>query len=366
MFSSGTPGSSMRIGLARRGYSATGGAESYLRRFAEALRAAGHRPVLYGGPEWRDAGWEHGELRVLDGRSPQRFANALRGAAPGDCDRLFSLERAWECDAYRAGDGVHRAWLERRRAVEWPGAGAWRALQPKHRQLLRLEESLFGQQNAGRVIAKSRLVRDEIRRFFGYPEDRLSVVYNGLPRQPELPAEVRQNGRAALGAKPGDCLALFAGSGWERKGLRFAVEAVAALPAASRVKLIVAGRGPAWRYRGGRVVHLGPRRDLRELLEAADVFLLPTLYDPFSNACLEALAAGLPVITTAANGFSEIIAPGEEGEVLADPADTSALAAAIQRWADPVRTASVRARLRALARTFTAERNVRETLAVLA
>jgi UDP-glucose:(heptosyl)LPS alpha-1,3-glucosyltransferase len=101
------------------------------------------------------------------------------------------------------------------------------------------------------------------------------------------------------------------------------------------------------------------------LLAAADVFILPTIYDPFSNACLEALAAGLPVITTAQNGFSEIIESGVEGEIVAEPDDVKGLATAIQEWSDPMRRASAKPRLEVLGRRYTIAENVRQTLATI-
>ena len=70
---------------------------------------------------------------------------------------------------------------------------------------------------------------------------------------------------------------------------------------------------------------LGAVEDLPALFSAADVFTLPTIYDPFSNACLEAIAAGLPVVTTTANGFSEILTRGVHGDVV-EPGDVTALA----------------------------------------
>ena len=112
----------MKIGLVRRGYSQTGGAEAYLRRFADAASAAGHSCVLFAGGEWPEAAWT-GERVALSSASPRVFADALAASKPRErCDFLFSLERVWECDAYRAGDGVHAAWLARRALFE----PAWR------------------------------------------------------------------------------------------------------------------------------------------------------------------------------------------------------------------------------------------------
>src|SRR5947208_16360790 len=104
---------------------------------------------------------------------------------------------------------------------------------------------------------------------------------------------------------------------------------------------------------------------MKTLFAAADLFLLPTIYDPFSNACLEALAAGLPVITTRANGFSEIIENGVHGSVVDDPADVAAFAAALRDWRDQDRRNDAIARNMERASHFDITTNVARTLAVL-
>jgi UDP-glucose:(heptosyl)LPS alpha-1,3-glucosyltransferase len=273
------------------------------------------------------------------------------------CDLLYSLERVWDCDAYRAGDGVHRAWLERRRAFEPRWKGWVRAIQSKHRQILKLERAVFAG-GERLIIANSRMVAAEISRYFHTPPERVRVIYNGLPPVGEGTAARREKTRARLGLKEGECAVLFAGSGWERKGLRFAIEGV---NRTARATLLVAGTGK----HGGlpasdRTQFLGELGEMRELMEAADVFLLPTIYDPFSNACLEAMAAGLPVITTEANGFAEIMRPGRDGEVLRNPGDVEGIAKGIEKWgAEPGESRDGRRRE---ARRHTMEENVRATL----
>ena len=133
-----------------------------------------------------------------------------------------------------------------------------------------------------------------------------------------------------------------------------------------RATLLIAGRGnPHAQPKCAHTRFLGPVKDMPPLLAAADVFILPTIYDPFSNACLEALAAGLPVITTAQNGFSEIIESGLEGEVIAQPNDIPALAAAIKNWSDPARRAAAKPRLEVRSARYTIAENVRQTLAAI-
>jgi UDP-glucose:(heptosyl)LPS alpha-1,3-glucosyltransferase len=129
-------------------------------------------------------------------------------------------------------------------------------------------------------------------------------------------------------------------------------------------ELLVAGRGPADLHRSSSVRFLGPVSDLSSLFAAADILVAPTWYDPFSNACLEALSAGLPVITTPANGFSEILTPGLHGDIL-PCGDSLALAEAIESWKKTGRAAEAREACRQRASEFSIDRNARETLEIL-
>lgn len=364
----------MKIGLVRRGYSSTGGAENYLLRLADALEAAGHAPVLFASPDWpRDRWPAHREFVTVNAGGPRAFADGVARLAKRHCDRLFSLERLWRCDCYRAGDGVHRAWLERRARVEPAWRVRLRALNPKHRQILALEAALFGGDGARTIIANSRLVRDEILAYYPGPADRVRVVYNGLPAAAFAPPApgLRERTRTVWGLGPEDYAILFAGTGWARKGLANALGAVARLPEALRAHLFVAGRGDPRPYlkrlptrTASRVHFLGPVSDMAALYAAADVFAAPTLYDPFSNACLEALAAGLPVVTTRDNGFGEILTPGCDGEVIENN-DPDTLAAALAVWSDPARRQTACVAAATAAATFTIEANVARTLEVL-
>lgn len=369
----------MKIGLVRRGYSGSGGAESYLFRLADALEQAGHACALFGSPEWPRERWPAPrEFHPVAGRTPRAFADALDAIEPGRrCDLVFSLERVWTCDCYRAGDGVHAAWLERRGAVE----PAWRTFlhrwNPKHRQILALERALFGADAARRIIANSGLVRDEIlQRYPGFPAGRVAVVQNGLPESAFRPAspEKRAAARATYNLRADEFVILFAGTGWVRKGLGHALRAVARLPDRVRPRLLVAGRGrPAGFLRASpagaaaRCTFLGPVHDMAAPYAAADVFVLPTVYDPFSNACLEALASGLPVLTSDANGFGEVLTPGVDGEIIptTDAPRGEELAARLLAWADRERLEAARPLCVRKAAPFTMERNVRRTLELL-
>jgi UDP-glucose:(heptosyl)LPS alpha-1,3-glucosyltransferase len=355
----------LTIGFVRRGFSSSGGAESYLKRLAAGVVENGHQVRLYTSADWPPDEWSFGPITSLEGRSTTAFADEIEKLVPrSDCDVLMSLERIWRCDVYRAGDGVHRAWLQRRAEIGGPFQRLSRLLNRKHSATLALEKSLFADYGAGRVIANSRMVQDEIVRFYGFPNEKIDVVYNGVPIDAfQRGEESRARIREVLGLKSEDIAVLFAGSGWERKGLRFAIEALEA--SGKETRLLVAGRGDKRKFRSARVEFLDVVQDMAALYGAADIFLLPTIYDPFSNACLEALAAGLPVVTTRANGFSEIIEAGVHGSVVDDPRNTDAICEALLFWSDTARRERARIANLTLARQFDIAANVDRTLQIL-
>jgi len=364
----------LRIAFVRRGYSRSGGAEAYLKRLADGIVKAGHEVQLVATNEWPEQQWPFGSIKRLGATTVIGFADELEQVRPQlQCDVLFSLERVWGCDVYRAGDGVHRAWLARRRKFEVPLKQFVHGASRKHRDLLQLEESLFEKRKAGRVIAASQMVVNEITDLYRYPADKIDVVRSGIPLDKfRFDPELREKSRAELKLKEDQIALLFAGSGWERKGLLFAIEAMA-LCKNPKMRLLVAGRGKARAYKTTRlrfwredpVQFLGEIPDLTPIYAAADIFILPTIYDPFSNACLEALASGLPVITTRSNGFSEIIEDRVQGSIVDSPANLVGLRDAIRFWSDPSRRDAARSANIERASRFDISKNVAETLEIL-
>jgi UDP-glucose:(heptosyl)LPS alpha-1,3-glucosyltransferase len=354
----------MNIVLVRRGYARTGGAENYLKRLGSALVERGYGTKLYTTEEWPEGEWPYGPLMRFKASSPWLFAQQIqKNQKPGEI--LFSLDRVFACDCYRAGDGVHRVWLERRVAHEPAWRSRFRFLNPKHREILELERNLFGRAGAKKVIANSKLVKNEIVREFGYSSDNIALIYNGLP-----PVELKTNPRSRpelrrqWELRDEEIAILFAGSGWERKGLNYALEAVRPIKNAD-IRLLIAGSGTKPANIPKNVRFLGPVADMPSLYAASDLFILPTIYDPFSNACLEALSFGMPVITTASNGFAEIIESGVHGQIIDRPNDTGAIRKAIEDWADPARRQAAKQRCFNLSRQFSMDGNVKQTLEVL-
>src|SRR4030095_9949076 len=196
---------SMKIGLVRRGYSATGGAEKYLLRLAMALKQAGHELRLFSDVHSPEQALEERALRldqaIIKARDPWAFATGVRSRLQQEpCDQVLSLERIFACDVYRAGDGVHAGWLQRRARYEPKWKATFRWLNRKHARIQALERSLFSG-GAKRVIANSQLVKRDIVQHFRFPEDRIDVVYNGLPAQPMDPG-ARDSARKELRIDP--------------------------------------------------------------------------------------------------------------------------------------------------------------------
>jgi len=196
------------------------------------------------------------------------------------------------------------------------------------------------------MIAVSGRVADDVRASLHLPAERVHVLYNGIDLtqfQPPDP-EARDATRAALGLPPGAIAALCPARLHPQKnhaGLLAAWgQAMSSLPPERRQRavLLLAGDGGERAKlealaapMGDAVRFLGHRDDMATLYGAADLMVLPSFKEGFSNAVLEAMACGLPPVVTDVGGNAEALADGREGIVVADPNDTAALATALAR-----------------------------------
>ena len=233
-----------------------------------------------------------------------------------------------------------------------------------------MEKQLFQADSTRRVISISDKITRDIVACYGYPVEQISMVRNGVPQVGVPTRDQRDHARRELGISSEDKIILFVGTGWERKGLRFAIQAVENLARNNpAISLLVAGKGSQRRYISPVVKFLGPVKQMATVYAASDLFVTPTIFEPFSLAALEAFSAGLPVITSAAAGISEIMVPGVHGEVIATPSDVPALTEALKKWIritdDPEGISQARSACATLASGFTLERNLRETLKVI-
>lgn len=330
----------MKIAIVRQRYNPYGGAERFVARALPALERAGADVTLVCR---KSEGW--GARRVLrvdpfyvgNLWRDRSFARAARAAWQREgFDLVQSHERIPGCDIYRAGDGVHKRWLEIKNASSGRMESVGTALNPYHGYVCAAEREMFEHPRLRAVICNSRMVREEIRRGFRIAPEKLQVIYNGVdldhfhPRERETR---RGPARADLGCRPRDTVFLFVGGGFARKGLGAAIDALARTRNEG-LWLAVVGRDRheakfAERARAagveGRVRFLGPKDDVRPFYAAADCFILPSRYDPFPNTALEALAMGLPAIVSSRCGAAEVVAHGESGWIC-EPDDAAGVA----------------------------------------
>lgn len=350
----------MKLALIRQSYNPYGGAERFVERALGALRAEGIEVTLISRSWSGDAPYR---VKLCNpphlGRLTRDwgFARCARRAFHQEhFDLVQSHERVPGCSIFRAGDGVHAAWLEHRARGLGPLMRLGLRLNPYHGYVMAAERRMFLHPALRAVICNSHLVRDEIHARFGLAPERLHVIYNGVDLQrfhPDLAARHRAALRAELGIEEHEPVLLHVGSGFERKGVAQSIKAMAR--AANRsMRLIVVGRDKRAdammqlaRSSGvaARVHFVGARRDVTPYYGAADAFVLPTLYDPFPNAILEALASGLPVVTSHSCGGAELIEPGRNGHVC-DALDVTALARCIDDLALPGVAGTLRAAAR--------------------
>jgi len=337
-----------RIAFLRRRFSPTGGAERYLLRLASGLATQGHQITLYC-EDWSPRENPFQEVRKIDSTDPVTFARKVMEQPMRERhDIVFSLERVPNCDIYRAGDGIHADWLAYRQAF-YPVKGRIRTLlRSKNREVCRLEAQVFAPTGARRVICNSHFVADQVTKRFDFPADRIDVIYNGVPYQ-QFSMGDRVLGRRALQLNPDDFVVLLVGAGAERKGHAIARNAM------RRIKK---------KYAKLVIIDTPPPVAMPHVYAAADVFLLPTLYDPFANVTLEALAAGLPVITSAQNGASEIMEDGKNGFILPRADDDKLIVHLLDHLTDPAHRARFRQPAQALAQQYDLPRNLNATLAV--
>jgi UDP-glucose:(heptosyl)LPS alpha-1,3-glucosyltransferase len=379
---------------------ARGGAEVYAVDFCRWLLAAGHEVTLVAG-DWpedveatlRGTGGVARFERIDTGGGPRAtrallFARraahrvaALRRA--GRIDVSIDMGGGQGCDVVQPHCGVPRdAFYAKLASTPSRARRAWYRLaavaDPAERLRSRLTARRFRRQPTPEVVAVSRLVGDGLRRVFDLPQEKIHVIPNGVDLERFSPSRLislRVPARAELqvGARP---LVLTVAQDYRRKG----VAAVMALArrAAGRgdpFAFVVVGGGARHREPFERAARregccnirfVGPTAGVERYYAAADLFLLPTFYDPCALSVPEALAAGLPVITTSRNGASELMEHGRHGFIVDNPADIEAIDESLRSLLDPVRRAGMGMAAGAAARYLSCEVNFRGVLEVLA
>jgi glycosyltransferase involved in cell wall biosynthesis len=190
------------------------------------------------------------------------------------------------------------------------------------------------------LVAVSRKTAGDLSRFYGRVNN-VDVAYHGLDLERFQPARrqaLRANARREFALAPGDFALLLIGNDWNSKGLPCLLNAASRICGTSFAILVVGRDNPAPFHETihklgltDRVHFLPPRPDVEFYYAAADVYASPTLEDSFGLPVAEAMACGLPVVTSSAAGVSEIIHAGMDGFVLENPEDVMVLAQILQQ-----------------------------------
>jgi UDP-glucose:(heptosyl)LPS alpha-1,3-glucosyltransferase len=368
----------MKIALIRQKYTPFGGAERYMARLVEGLAAEGHEVHILAA-KW-DSG---GEAAVTLHRVPvikqpgwlKAFTFSLgcgRIISRERFDVVFSLERTLRQDVYRAGDGCHRIWLRQKNLDRGLWGRLFTYLNPFQLAYLRLERKMYTDPKLSAIIANSEMGKAEIVSLYGVSPDKIQVVYNGIDAS-SFPLQDRELYRRRLAEEyrlKGELRILYVGSGFKRKGVPALIEAAAKLKIPFKLFVVGKGRTGSLKRRaqqlglGDEIVFVGPVRDVERFYLGCDLFAFPTLYDPFSNATLEAMACGLPVITSRHNGVAELI-EGGNGLVVRDPLDADEIAACLAALSEEGLRRGMGERAAETARGLTMLRNTRESLAII-
>jgi len=346
---------------------ARGGCETYIADLSRRLVADGHHVHLYA-CRWDAAFLPRAltfhQLPTITGPRflrPWRFSQAcLNALHQHSHDVTVGFDKTWGQDVLYPQGGLHVATADYNTRKSPRRLGRFAAVVAKTFDLaywsyVLLERRQYLGSKKPLIIVNSFMVRDHFQHYYAVSSQDLHVVRSSIDpgRFPEHDRlKRRQETRQEWALRPSDVVGLFAAMNYRLKGLDpllYAVARLGATPAfrerASSFRLVVAGHRNFARYErlatrlgiASQVRFIGHCADMRNGYFAADFLVHPTFYDPCSLVVLEALACGLPIVTTKANGASELLNPPQDGFIVDDPHDHEQLAWCMGRFLDPAR-----------------------------
>lgn len=233
---------------------------------------------------------------------------------------ILSLDRTRHQTHIRAGNGVHAAYLARRKLEE----GSWKRLSfsinPLHHAILSLEKKAFEDPTLNLLFTNSHMVKEEILHHYDIDPNKIRTQHNGVEWhkwtgpfrewQQKKPEAIRKYGLDPLAYQ-----FLFIGHNYHRKGLAKLLNALAAMDNTA-IQLSVIGKEkdlPFFQHKvhvlglKDKVFFFGPSEDILSFYQLADALVIPSSYDPFANVTVEALAMGVFVVSSKYNGGSEVL-----------------------------------------------------------
>jgi UDP-glucose:(heptosyl)LPS alpha-1,3-glucosyltransferase len=368
---------------------ARGGCETYIADLARHLVADGHEVHLYAclwDPAALPDALHYHALPVPRGPRflrPWRFAGACEQALHGaDYHVSVGFDKTWGQDVLYPQGGLHSASAvhnlrKHRGSLARCLARLVKGLDLAHWSFTCLERRQYLGSHRPLVVINSHMVARHFEHYYDIGPDELRVVPSAIDpgrfSEHDRPRR-RLEWRDEWGIGPEETVGLFVAMNYRLKGLEPLLHAVRHMPSWPPFRLLVVGNPHTRSYErlarrlgiAALVRFLGPRRDVQNCYFAADFLVHPTFYDPCSLVVLEALACGLPVITTRYNGASELLTPPREGYVIANPHDHARLAWCLGQFLDPARRVACAQAARRTAAQWTFEHHYQQMLQVFA
>ncbi|MFO1041956.1 MAG: glycosyltransferase family 4 protein [Planctomycetaceae bacterium] len=330
----------MHIAIVRRHCSLKkGGAERYCVNLFRGLQKLGHRVTIVGEAIDDELKEEVDFIPVpvlrLNSWTKNKsfFVNTGRVLRKHRFDVVHGLSRVDGLDTFRLTERLQIHWVNmyyRNPVARW-----LQHMNPRHRLVFDLERKIFGPDGVRKVIVQSQLDARLLREYFGVDESRICQIINGVDTNTFHPGVRTDRDALREEWKIGrdDPLLVFASMDFRGKGLDSILDAMARMKN-RETRLIVVGQGNVGAFErrskslgiAHRVTFAGRQSAIQRFYGAADLFVLPTIYEPFPNVNLEAMACGTPVITTATAGGSEIIREEVNGYLIPDAWAIDALA----------------------------------------
>ena len=364
----------MRIAVVRRECGlGLGGAEAYCANVCTWLTEMGHnvtvvadKSLLPDLPFSRAPVWGRGSIL----KNLSFFLNAGQVLKAGDFEVSYGLSRVAPVDVLRISDPLHAAWLD----LGYQKSTKFRRLRPRHRLLLWMEAKAIKEAKA--IITNSQLVKNQVQHYYSRGAEKVTVIYNGvdLKRFRPMTQKDRVLAKKTMGISDDATVFVFAGSDLRRKGLSQLLSALAQFREQPFILLVAGSMGNRDLKKriegmglGQNVKWLGYVKDMERVYALADLFVLPTQYDPFANTTLEAMACGVPALTTRQNGAGEIVEQVAHWLVVERPCHrsiTEALDAFTTLPAQERRLLGEKAR--GVAQKFTWQKHVEDLITILA
>ncbi len=255
---------------------------------------------------------------------------------------VFSLDRNRSQTHLRAGNGVHASYLQRRSQEEGFLKRCSFALNPLHKCLLKLEKHAFEDPSLQVLFTNSHMVKNEILSLYKTDPQKIQVIHNGvewheMKNDFTLSHIQRPSFAKEFGLDLTSYQFLFIGNNYHRKGLEKLLYALASLPH-KNFELSVIGKEKNISYFQAlkrklnlkdQIHFFGERCDVRSFYKIADALIIPSLYDPFANVTVEALAMGVFVVSSKTNGGHEVLTQ-ENGVIIDDLNDCNSVAQALE------------------------------------